>query len=300
MELEEGIHCVEASIGGFKPLNQYLILGDDMLWIDAGIASTPDDFVFSYLQRAVPEFENLRHRIVITHADVDHFGGLRNIRKRLPNVTSFAHHLDIPWIQSPVAILHERYMMHRKEGFIIPQEQQDTLMQRGGGGDLVDLPVKNGDVFETGRGGSWQVLHAPGHTPGHIVLWENKRKLAIIGDAALGLGVPDTQGNLIAPPPYFDVKAYRSTIKMLSSLEANRTFTCHYGVLDRQETQAFYEESLEAVSAIESAVDQIREKHGQRLPLKALCTAVGKATPYWDASIWDRLADPVSAHLASA
>lgn len=46
----------------------------------------------------------------------------------------------------------------------------------------VDRPVDDGQILRMGDA-DWQVVHTPGHTPGHLALWQPEERLLIVGDA---------------------------------------------------------------------------------------------------------------------
>ena len=54
-----------------------------------------------------------------------------------------------------------------------------------------------------------EVLHLPGHTLGHIGLWDEHTRAAIIIDAVLADGIYDRAGNKLIPPRYYDLEALR-------------------------------------------------------------------------------------------
>ena len=60
----------------------------------------------------------------------------------------------------------------------------------------------------------------PGHTPGHIGLWEPASRTAIVIDAVMARGLLDMEGNVIHPPPYFDVADYLGAARTLQALAA--------------------------------------------------------------------------------
>lgn len=45
----------------------------------------------------------------------------------------------------------------------------------------VDRPLEDGQVVHLGDA-DWQVLSAPGHTPGHVSLWQPEERLLVVGD----------------------------------------------------------------------------------------------------------------------
>lgn len=46
----------------------------------------------------------------------------------------------------------------------------------------VDIPLDDGQVLRLGDV-DWQVIRTPGHTPGHLALWQPDERLLVVGDA---------------------------------------------------------------------------------------------------------------------
>ncbi|GGS75591.1 hypothetical protein GCM10010222_15830 [Streptomyces tanashiensis] len=46
----------------------------------------------------------------------------------------------------------------------------------------VDLPLDDGEVLRLGDT-DWEVVRTPGHTPGHLSLWQPEERLLVVGDA---------------------------------------------------------------------------------------------------------------------
>jgi glyoxylase-like metal-dependent hydrolase (beta-lactamase superfamily II) len=293
----DGVHAVKSVYAANKPLWVHVIEGNFALWVDTGIDVTPAKVVIPYLEERAPQLWKRAPVAVITHADVDHFGGLRGLRGRRPDTLALAHHADRTWIESPEVITRERYAMHAADGISLPPERVAVLHERGGGGGKVDISLVGGEEIDTGRGGVWRVLHTPGHSAGHLILWNASRRWAIIGDAALDWGVPDDTGKLIAPPPYYDVAAYRATIAALERLGAERMFTSHYGILERQQIGPFLQRSAAAVATLEAAVNAALRERPDGWPLPELCRRAGELAGHWAEWLWPALADPISAHL---
>jgi glyoxylase-like metal-dependent hydrolase (beta-lactamase superfamily II) len=76
---------------------------------------------------------------------------------------------------------------------------------------------------------------SPGHTPGHIGLWDEHTQAAIIIDAVLADGIYDRARNKLIPPRNYDLQALRETIDRLEALRPELLLTAHYPVLDRTE-----------------------------------------------------------------
>ncbi|WP_210583294.1 MBL fold metallo-hydrolase [Streptomyces sp. GESEQ-35] len=46
----------------------------------------------------------------------------------------------------------------------------------------VDVPLDDGQILRLGDA-DWQVIRTPGHTPGHLALWQPEERLLVVGDA---------------------------------------------------------------------------------------------------------------------
>ncbi|MFJ9825136.1 MBL fold metallo-hydrolase [Streptomyces sp. NPDC101160] len=46
----------------------------------------------------------------------------------------------------------------------------------------VDIPLDDGQVLRLGDA-DWEVVRTPGHTPGHLALWQPEERLLVVGDA---------------------------------------------------------------------------------------------------------------------
>jgi glyoxylase-like metal-dependent hydrolase (beta-lactamase superfamily II) len=294
-----GVHAIYSTYGDNKPLIVYVLEGEFTLWVDAGIDITPRQHVIPYLRKHAPRAWEKPQKVLITHADVDHFGGVAELRKAHPNVEVLSHGTDKPWIESPERILRERYEMHARDGIRLTPERKRILNERGGGGTRVDRLVHAREILPA-NSGNWKVLSAAGHTPGHVVLWNEASGDLIIGDAVLDWGVPNARGDLLAPPPYYDLPAYEATIAMLRALAPRRVFTSHQGILGATESAALFDQSLEATRTLSSATEDALRASPRGLTLADLAAEVGRRSKVWPAPLWPGLADPVSAHLKVA
>lgn len=86
--------------------------------------------------------------IWLTHAHLDHIGGIAGVRRAWPGVPIHLHPLDLPvyaWGEKSARV------------YGIPFEQPETP----------DRTLAEGQVLEFG-GERFEVVHLPGHSPGHV------------------------------------------------------------------------------------------------------------------------------------
>jgi glyoxylase-like metal-dependent hydrolase (beta-lactamase superfamily II) len=143
------------------PVNCYLVREvDGLTLIDTALpGSTPA------ILAAANELGLAIQRIVLTHAHFDHLGSLDALHQRIPNAQVIA------------SVRDSRFMAGDMR--LDPNEPQATL--RGSFLKVKTIPsrfVQDGDQI-----GSLQVVAAPGHTPGHIALFDTRDGTLIAGDA---------------------------------------------------------------------------------------------------------------------
>jgi len=101
-------------------------------------------------------------KILITHGHLDHAGGTEELHKKLNIPIEGPHEADKFWIDQ----LPEQCARY---GF--PESFSFTP----------DRWLKDGDQVTVGNE-VLDVIHCPGHTPGHVVFISKPNKLAIVGD----------------------------------------------------------------------------------------------------------------------
>jgi glyoxylase-like metal-dependent hydrolase (beta-lactamase superfamily II) len=111
---------------------------------------------------------------IITHGHIDHFGGLRHLKKLAPQARIAAHELTVPVLLNH----HERVLVAGRamEDFLyragVPQDRRSELLSLFMAGkqafprQRVDIILRDGNlVFD-----AFRVVHVPGHAPGLIML----------------------------------------------------------------------------------------------------------------------------------
>ncbi|MFH0256832.1 MBL fold metallo-hydrolase [Vibrio rumoiensis] len=101
-------------------------------------------------------------KIVLTHGHLDHVGGTPELQSEM-NVPVIGPHIDDAfWLQG---------LMNQSQMFGFPPIDPFEPTQW----------LQEGDVIEFGEE-TLDVIHTPGHTPGHVVLFSQSANIAFVGD----------------------------------------------------------------------------------------------------------------------
>ena len=196
--------------------------------------------------------------MLISHADVDHCGGNRALRELSPGTRFLCGEADRPWIESNAAMLAGNYRWYEAYGFGPSAEDVAFLEHELGGDAPIDVGLRGGETLRLGPDRRLEVLALPGHTAGHLGLWDAATGAAIVIDAVLADGVYDRAGRRLIPPRYYDAGAYEATIRRLRALDPELLLTAHYDVMERAAAREFLDRSLDFVRAVRSAVRAAR------------------------------------------
>jgi glyoxylase-like metal-dependent hydrolase (beta-lactamase superfamily II) len=247
-EIADGIHRIESDLGP-RFMCQYVVAGHDRaVLVDTGLAETPAAVIDPYLSRAGLEPDV----VLISHADNDHVGGNRAFRDAHPDSIFACHELDRRWVESNEALVRENYGWHAAYGF--PPMDADELLASMGGDSPIDIGLHGGETIRLDGGRRVEVLHLPGHTPGHLGLWDAQTRAAIVIDAVLADGIYDRAGNKLIPPRYYNLQALRETIARLEVLRPELLLTAHYPILERSEALEWLAKGRAFVDDVERVV----------------------------------------------
>lgn len=191
---------IETFSGGDFQENGYLVICGNK---GPGIAIDPGASA-SAMVRALAPKEIALDAIVLTHAHLDHVEGVPAIREFAPQVPIFLHDDDSKLYQS-----------------VEMQARAFNLPMIGPLPDPTDK-MAHGDelVFGDCR---FQIRHAPGHAPGHVILYSEEEEVAFVGDVVFlgAIGRADLPGGDF----YQLMESIRTQV--LSLPDETRLFTGH-------------------------------------------------------------------------
>ncbi len=130
------------------------------------------------------------HTVIISHTHADHMGAVAHFRTLNPEMIVMDHEVDSPFLQDNRLLnrvfdveLIPRYFPGKRMDILEFYETFCPISET-----VPDRTVAEGDTLACGPF-SLEVIHTPGHHPGHISLFERNEGFLFVGDM-LGLEVP--------------------------------------------------------------------------------------------------------------
>ena len=292
MELYPHVFQIQSLFAG-RNLFQYLFVGDNTVLVDTGIASTPENVIFPYLDSLQLSPSRLT-LAVTTHADLDHQGGNDAIKQISPGTWLSCGAADRALVEDPRALYNIRYNFLRADhdmGFD-PDPAPDAGRTR-----KMDICFTGGEVVRLSDNWQLEVLHVPGHSHGHLALYDPQRQAAFVGDAIHGRGCPFAAGGMAIPVTYYYVDIYLSTLRYFEHLPIDTLYSGHWPIMHGEEIQDFIAESQQTVEILDRVILTSLEKHRAGLTMKELVDAVANAVGDWPRDSWTLAMFPVKGHL---
>lgn len=223
---------IEFSFGGKKDRLYPVVLqsGEELLLVDCGYEG------FLPLIESAMTAKGLRLSqltgIIVTHHDIDHMGGLHEMREALPEVVIYAAAAEAPFIDGSRKSL--RLQQAEDMYDLLPEDQKagaryfQQLLQSM-------KPVKVDLCFSEKQLPAVFVRHGitivetPGHMPGHVSIYLPQLHTLIAADAVvLEHGEPE-----IANPQFtLDMPAAVESVRKLSKLAVDRMICYHGGLTE--------------------------------------------------------------------
>jgi hydroxyacylglutathione hydrolase len=124
--------------------------------------------------------------IACTHAHMDHIGGVAALKKLKPEANVIIHPAD--------EFIYDA-LPNQPEWIGIPRAQWSALGFDYEQPPKADEHWNDGQVYKVGEL-AFKVIHCPGHTPGHVVLFEPSERKVFVGDClfAGSIGRTDLPG----------------------------------------------------------------------------------------------------------
>ena len=236
--------------------------GDGISFFDVGCGSiTSVDRLFSALKDLEWESRPIK-KIILSHAHPDHMGAMEILVSEITPESIILHEIDLPYALDPEKLALSFDIPLCKERWS-GGSNHDQDGEKGPGFDLIayfralgcsmctakpNRTVVEGDTIRVGDY-HFQVFHTPGHAPGHISLYDSKKRLLFAGDIL---------GKMVAwyAPSSGGAEGYLGSLKKIDDLDIDLILPSHGDVI------------TDAKKAIQATKEKILER--DRVIIKAL------------------------------
>ena len=252
--------------------NVYLFKdGDGISLFDVGCGSmAPVDRLFSALEVLGWKSKRIK-KIVLSHVHPDHSGAMEILLSEITPERIFLHEDDLPYALEPEKLtLSFDIALCKKQfaamGYEVPKGS------KGAGFELIPYfkalgcsmchvkptrKVAEGDLIRIGEY-HFQVLHTPGHAPGHMSLYDPDKRVLLAGDIV---------GEMVAwyTPSSGGAARYLESLKKVEVLDIDLILPSHGDVIQdsregiRKIKDAILEKDRGIVDALQSGQKRFEE-----------------------------------------
>ncbi|OGN91667.1 MAG: hypothetical protein A2Z75_04885 [Chloroflexi bacterium RBG_13_50_10] len=238
MEIVQGIHQIKVPLpegAALDHMNIYLVEGTKgNLLIDTGL-DTPE--AFGALRDAL-KFGGFGFKditvIVATHIHPDHYGMVDKLKQMSGAKVALgdieAKFIDSRYVKTDALLKQVKQLFESNgvpEGELTELAEASMAIRQFAGVVKPDILLKDGEKITVATS-DFKVIVTPGHSPGHICLYEPKRKLLFSGDHIL----PDIFPHVGLHPQSGEnpLGDFFKSLEALAKLEVNFIFPGHGSV----------------------------------------------------------------------
>lgn len=187
-ELLPGVHSVDGVtidlVGAEISVHPILIMGAGRLTlIDVGPVGAERP-IRAYVENLGYRMRDIE-RIIVTHHHADHTGGLAQVASQTDAIVA-AHAAEVPFLERRVAAPARPLTPEGVRALGIDIDDTHYALDREWEAGYSPVAVKVTEELQGGDTlpllGGLQVLHDPGHSPGHIALWSPEQGILFASD----------------------------------------------------------------------------------------------------------------------
>jgi glyoxylase-like metal-dependent hydrolase (beta-lactamase superfamily II) len=233
MKIADNVEMLEISMnmGGEERIFYPTLIWDDnnLILVDTGFPGASKK-ILDAITKAGAAFDTL-NKIIITHQDIDHIGGIPDILNESSHkILVLSHEDDKPYIQGEKKLdklTPERKAQLEEQIKSMPDNKRKMMLNLMHNPPKVKVDETLKDGMELPYCGGITIIHTPGHTPGHICLYLKQSKILIAGDL---LHVKNWK--LMGPDPMNTPNMTQATasLKKLLSFDIDKIVSYHGGL----------------------------------------------------------------------
>jgi glyoxylase-like metal-dependent hydrolase (beta-lactamase superfamily II) len=296
MEIAPDIHRITCRFGQNRMVFVYLLIGETTsLLVDTGCAHNPQQDILPYMARLGFDPQRLGY-ILITHSDTDHQGGTAPMKRAAPEARLLAHRLDQSWIERAEALIQGRYSQFEQDHGIGYGEDAKVAMRADLDCAPLDMALEGGETLRLSADWQVELLHTPGHTWGHMALYDPRSRTLISGEASMSTHIPHEDWTPAMPPTYCYVETYLSTQARLLGLEIDLLASAHWPLQRGPDVGAFIRQGRDFVLHVEARLLALAQRgpFTLRQAIESLAPSLGD----WPAQAHQELAYGMAGNLA--
>jgi glyoxylase-like metal-dependent hydrolase (beta-lactamase superfamily II) len=296
MQIYPGSDLIECEIVG-RPLYLPLLRQDDSaMLLDCGATWHASEDIPAYLNRLGSV--DLKW-VLITHPDGDHCGGAGAIHQLYPQARLVCGEADRQMIESPEFLFSFRYDAFRQDhGIFFDPKTAGEIKQCFSGNAQVAVTAVGGETIRLGTDRILEIWHLPGHSHGHLGVYDRNHKTLYYGDAIQGAGYKSLEGGWALCPTYLYVDAYLDTIRVIEESPAETIVGCHWPICRGQdEIRQFCAESRGFVFLADQLITEYLDHKRTGVTLRELCERLSPELGKWPHGVHLELANALSGHL---
>jgi glyoxylase-like metal-dependent hydrolase (beta-lactamase superfamily II) len=166
--------------------------------------------------------------VALTHCHPDHQGAARHFCRML-QIPLACHEADVPAMEGTGPMLPNTFIVNRLGRLIAGRPHP------------VRRVLRAGDEIA-----GFRVVHAPGHTPGHVIFFRDSDRVAIAGDVLANMSFLTFKPGLRPPPAAFctDPVQNRRSIELLAGLNPSLVCFGHGPPLDKVDQLHWFVERM--------------------------------------------------------